>query len=961
MDPKFLRVKGAKMHNLKNIDVEIPRNKLTVVTGVSGSGKSTLAFDTIYAEGQRRYVESLSTYARQFLELTEKPDVEAIEGLSPAISIDQKTAPRNPRSTVGTVTEIYDYLRLLFAKVGKPHDPETGELLTKQTISQMVEDVAGRPEGEKILILAPVVKDRKGAHERLFEKIKSEGFIRVRIDGEMYSVIDLPEIDEKKKHSIDIVVDRLVVKNFEQYIEQKTSNGEIVRETNPNRSRLADSIQTAVRYGEGRMIVQNNDTGEETHYSENYSSSRGNIQFPELEPRLFSFNSPHGACPECHGIGSKQVIDPNLVVPNPKLSLNEGAINPWSSSGSGSGWYHALLDAVAEKYDFSMDTPFKKLSAEHQNIILNGTDDIEYLVNYVTSKGTNQEYNTTYEGVIPNLERRYKETESDYSRRKIQSYMQEMTCTNCNGNRLRPEVMSVLLGGKNIMHVTDLSVEKAIDYFKTLKLSKTDQEISKMILQEIDSRLEFLMNVGLGYLSLNRSANTLSGGEAQRIRLATQIGSKLSGVLYVLDEPSIGLHQKDNDRLIKTLLGLRDLGNTVIVVEHDMDTMLAADHILDIGPGAGKHGGNVIAEGTPEEIMKDESSVTGGFLSGRLKFSVPEERRKGNGKEIKIIEASENNLHNVSVDFPLGKFIAVTGVSGSGKSTLVNEILLKAAAKSVNKRSKARPGEHKKITGLEHVDKVINIDQSPIGRTPRSNPATYTGVFTDIRKLMASTNEAKVRGYKIGRFSFNVKGGRCEACSGDGVKKIEMHFLPDVHVTCEVCNGTRYNAETLEITYRGKNIADILAMTVEEAFDFFSAIPSIKDKLETLKAVGLDYIHLGQQANTLSGGEAQRVKLATELSKKSTGKTLYILDEPTTGLHFQDVEKLLEVLHTLVDLGNTVLVIEHNLDVVKTVDHIIDLGPEGGDHGGKIVAEGSPEEIVDKYDTYTTQWLKKLM
>lgn len=960
-DPKFLRVKGAKLHNLKNIDVSIPRNKLTVVTGVSGSGKSTLAFDTIYAEGQRRYVESLSTYARQFLELTEKPDVEAIEGLSPAISIDQKTAPRNPRSTVGTVTEIYDYLRLLFAKVGKPHDPETGELLTKQTISQMVDAIAELPEGKKILLLAPAIKDRKGSHLRLFEKIKSEGFIRVRIDGEMYSIADLPELDEKKKHSIDIVVDRLVVKNFDQFIETKTSNGEAIQEPNPNRTRLADSVQTAVRYGEGRIIIQDHATGEETHFSENYSSSRGNIQFPELEPRLFSFNSPHGACQECHGIGNKQVIDPSLVVPNPKLSLEEGAIQPWASSGSGSGWYFSLLQGVADKYDIPMDKPFKSLTFEQQKIILNGTEDIEYKINYVTSKGTQQDYITTYEGVIPNLERRYRETESDYSRRKIEGYMEEMCCPVCKGNRLRPEVMSVLLDGKSIMHVTALSVENAVEFFKGLKLSEMDQEIAKMILMEIQSRLDFLMNVGLGYLSLNRSANTLSGGEAQRIRLATQIGSKLSGVLYVLDEPSIGLHQKDNDRLITTLLGLRDLGNTVIVVEHDTDTMLAADHILDIGPGAGKHGGNVIAEGTPEEIMNHEDSVTGGFLSGRLNFEVPKDRREGNGKKIEIIEASENNLKKVNIDFPLGKFIAVTGVSGSGKSTLVNEILLKATAKSVNKRSKARAGEYKKITGLEHVDKVINIDQSPIGRTPRSNPATYTGVFTEIRKMMAQTNEAKVRGYKIGRFSFNVKGGRCEACRGDGVKKIEMHFLPDVHVTCEVCNGKRYNAETLEVTYRGKNIADILEMTVEEAYDFFTAIPTIKVKLETLKSVGLDYIHLGQQANTLSGGEAQRVKLATELSKRSTGKTLYVLDEPTTGLHFQDVSKLLEVLHTLADMGNTVLVIEHNLDVVKTVDHVIDLGPDGGDHGGEIVAVGTPEEVANTKGSYTGEWLKKII
>ena len=961
MDPKFLRVKGAKLHNLKNIDVSIPRNKLTVITGVSGSGKSSLAFDTIYAEGQRRYVESLSTYARQFLELTEKPDVEAIEGLSPAISIDQKTAPRNPRSTVGTVTEIYDYLRLLFAKVGRPHDPVTGELLTKQTVSQMVEEIANFPEGKKILLLAPVVKDRKGSHQRLFEKIKNEGFIRLRIDGEMCSIVDLPELDENKKHSIEIVVDRLVVKDFQQFVEQTMSNGEVIKTPNPNRSRLADSVQTAVKFGEGRMIVQDHDTGEEIHFSENFSSSRGNIQFPELEPRLFSFNSPHGACQDCHGIGSKQIIDRDLVVPNEKLSLNEGAIFPWASSASGSGWYYALLNAVSEKNGISMDSRFKDLSREQQDIIFNGTEDIEYQIQYITNKGTKQTYVTTFEGVIPNLERRYKETESEYSRKKIEEFMHEMTCPTCNGNRLRPEVLSVYIDKKSIIDVTQFSVEKAIAFFKNLKLSQYEAEIAKMILHEINSRLEFLMNVGLGYLSLNRSANTLSGGEAQRIRLATQIGSKLSGVLYVLDEPSIGLHQKDNDRLITTLLGLRDLGNTVIVVEHDMDTMLVADHILDIGPGAGKHGGSVIAEGTPKEIMEDEKSITGGFLSGRLSFKVPKKRRKGNGKFIEIQDAHENNLKNIDVKFPLGKFTAVTGVSGSGKSTLINEILLKATAQSVNKRSKARPGKFGKIIGLENVDKVININQSPIGRTPRSNPATYTGVFTDIRDLLAQTNEAKLRGYKSGRFSFNVKGGRCEACKGDGVKKIEMHFLPDVHVTCEVCHGKRYNSETLDITYRGKNISDILDLTVEEAAEFFTAIPSIKHKMDTLISVGLGYIHLGQQANTLSGGEAQRVKLATELSKRSTGKTLYILDEPTTGLHFQDVEKLLEVLQKLVDLGNTVLVIEHNLDLVKTVDHIIDIGPDGGDKGGNVVAEGTPEEVVENFKTHTSEWLGKIL
>lgn len=961
MDPKFIKVKGAKMHNLKNIDVEIPRNKLTVVTGVSGSGKSSLAFDTIYAEGQRRYVESLSTYARQFLNMTEKPEVESIEGLSPAISVDQKTAPRNPRSTVGTVTEIYDYLRLLFAKIGKPYDPVTGELLQKQSISQMVEEIAKMETGKRILLLSPVVNGRKGAHLRVFEKIKSDGFVRVRVDGEMVSVLNIPELDEKKAHTIEVVVDRLVVKDFEQFIVKETSTGEKIETPNPNRTRLADSVQTAVEFGNGRMIVVDHDTGEETSFSEKFSSSRGPVDFPDLEPRLFSFNSPHGACPECHGLGTLRSIDKDLVVPNKKLSIAEGAIAPWSSSVSGSGWYGALLKAVAAKYDFSVNVPFNRLSKEARDIIFHGTEDIEYEIHYTSGKGSEQRYVTTFEGVIPNLMRRYKETDSEYSRKKIEGFMYETTCSNCNGTRLRPEVNSVRIGDKSIIDVTKLSVEKAVEFFESIELSEYDKKIAELILKEISSRLEFLLNVGLAYLNLNRSANTLSGGEAQRIRLATQIGSKLSGVLYVLDEPSIGLHQRDNDKLIQTLLGLRDIGNTVLVVEHDMDTMLAADHILDIGPGAGKHGGEVMTSGSPKEIMKDESSVTGGFLSGRLKFEIPKERRSGNGKSIKVIKASENNLKDIDAEFPLGKFIAVTGVSGSGKSTLVNEILLKAAAKSVNSRSKARPGKHEKIEGLENVDKVINIDQSPIGRTPRSNPATYTGVFTDIRNLMAQTPEARVRGYKPGRFSFNVKGGRCEDCKGDGVKKIEMHFLPDIHVECEACKGKRYNPETLEVTYRGKNIADILEMNVEDALDFFEAIPSIKNKLATLVDVGLDYIHLGQQANTLSGGEAQRVKLATELSKRSTGKTLYILDEPTTGLHFQDVAKLLEVLNRLVDLGNTVLVIEHNLDVVKTVDHIVDIGPEGGDYGGQIVAKGTPEEVIANEKSYTGEWLKKIM
>ena len=962
MDPQYISVKGARLHNLKNIDVQIPRNKLTVMTGVSGSGKSTLAFDTIYAEGQRRYVESLSTYARQFLQLMEKPEVDQIDGLSPAISIDQKTASRNPRSTVGTVTEIYDYLRLLFAKVGHPHCPECGNPVQRQSASQIVESIANLEEGKRILLLSPVVKDRKGEHLKVIEKIKADGFVRVRIDKEVYSVVDLPTLDEKKKHSIEIVVDRLVVKDFKKKT-QTLSNGEVIDVPNPDRTRLADSIETALQYGEGVIIIQDNDTKEDVMYSEKFVCLDCGISIPEVEPRSFSFNSPHGACPDCHGLGVKQEIDAELVIPNKNLTLNEGAIQPWSSSTSGMDWYNSILEAVSKKFGFSLDVPVKKLTPEQIQLILYGTDDIKYKVSLGTAGKSkfSGSYETHYEGVVPNLIRRYKETESEYARSKIESYMQEKTCETCKGHRLRPEALAVTIDKKNIIEVTDLSVIKCSELFKSLKLSETEAQIAKMILHEISSRLQFLIDVGLAYLTLSRAANTLSGGEAQRIRLATQIGSKLSGVLYVLDEPSIGLHQNDNEKLIKTLLELRDLGNTVIVVEHDIDTMKVADYILDIGPGAGKHGGMVVAEGTPEELMDNPNSITGGFISGERKIEMPETRRKGNGKFLEVLNATEHNLKSVSAKFPLNTFIAVTGVSGSGKSTLVNDILVQAVSKEVNRGSKAVPGKHERINGIQHVDKIINIDQSPIGRTPRSNPATYTGVFTDIRNIFAELPEAKMRGYKSGRFSFNVKGGRCEACSGDGIKKIEMHFMPDIYVACEVCHGKRYNTETLEVNYRGKSIADVLAMTVEDACEFFTAIPSIKTKLATLCDVGLGYISLGQSATTLSGGEAQRIKLATELAKRSTGSTLYILDEPTTGLHFQDVQRLLNVLQRLVDKGNTIITIEHNLDVVKCVDYIIDIGPEGGDKGGEVVATGTPEEVMQVKKSYTGQWLKTVI
>ncbi len=966
-------VKGAKMHNLKNIDVTIPRNKLTVITGVSGSGKSTLAFDTIFAEGQRRYVESLSAYARQFIAQMEKPEVDSIEGLSPAISIDQKTAPRNPRSTVGTITEVYDYMRLLWAKIGKVHCTECGKLLERQTASQMVETIANLPEGKKIYLLAPQVEGRKGEHVKILDAIKREGFVRVRIDGQIMTTDEEITLDPKKAHSISIVVDRMMVR------ELQTKEGEV----NPHRTRLADSVELCLKKSDGTLIVLDADTNEEWRFSQSFvCPDHPAQQIPDLEPRSFSFNSPQGACEECHGIGSILQIDASSLVPNPALTLAEGAIHPWATSASRMGFMNNVLEALSKAVGFRMNTPWQNLTDEQRQIILHGyTEPLEVEMDTRSFGGT---YRTTYEGVIPNLQRRHSETDSSYVRQQIEEYMLELPCPSCGGERLKKEILGVTVGGKNVVETTDLSIEEAEEFFKSLTppekdgkrkaeskqdatndaairqpLSAYEYTIVKKVLQEIVARLSFLKNVGLTYLTLSRSASTLSGGEAQRIRLATQIGSALEGVLYVLDEPSIGLHQRDNARLIATITKLRDLGNTVIVVEHDEETIEAADYLLEIGPGAGKYGGSVVAQGLPEELINNADSVTGQYLSGKKMIEIPKKRRPGNGKTIDIKDAHHHNLRHVDVSIPLGTFVGISGVSGSGKSSLIHGILGPELLRVLNK-AHAKPQNVGSITGLQHLDKAIVIDQSPIGRTPRSNPATYTGIFTDIRDLFAVTPEAKLRGYQPGRFSFNVKGGRCEECEGDGMKRIEMHFLPDVFVTCEACSGRRYNRETLEITYKGKNIADALDMTATEGIDFFGSIPTLHKKLQTLEDVGLGYLHLGQSATTLSGGEAQRVKLATELLRRSTGQTFYILDEPTTGLHFEDIRKLLIVLERLVDKGNTVLVIEHNLDVIKSVDHVIDLGPDGGNGGGYIIATGTPEEVATVDGSYTGQYLKKI-
>ncbi|MDP9677258.1 excinuclease ABC subunit A [Paenibacillus jamilae] len=938
MANESLIIKGARAHNLKNIDVTIPRDKFVVLTGLSGSGKSSLAFDTIYAEGQRRYVESLSAYARQFLGQMEKPDVDSIDGLSPAISIDQKTTSRNPRSTVGTVTEIYDYLRLLFARVGHPHCPEHGIEITSQTVEQMVDRILQYPEKTRLQILAPLVSGRKGEHKTLFTDIAKQGFVRVRVNGELRELSEKIELEKNKKHSIEVVVDRIVVKE-------------------DVRARLSDSIETALNLSGGQLLVDIIGQ-EELRFSSNFACPICGFSIDELSPRMFSFNSPFGACPDCDGLGVKMVVDPDLLIPDPEKSVEDGAFQAWS--GGTSTYYPQFLQSVCEHYGIPQDVPVSQLTSEQMNLILHGTGDQKIRFRYENDFGQRKEAYVTFEGIIPNLERRYRDTASEGIREFIEGFMSAKPCNTCKGHRLKKESLSVTIQERNIAYVTALSVGEASHFFHTLELSEKEQSIANLILKEINSRLGFLVNVGLEYLTLSRAAGTLSGGEAQRIRLATQIGSSLMGVLYILDEPSIGLHQRDNDRLISALEHMRNLGNTLIVVEHDEDTMMAADYIIDIGPGAGIHGGMIMSQGTPQEVMEDPNSLTGQYLSGRKFIPVNSERRKPADKWLEIRGAKENNLKNVNVKIPLGVFTAVTGVSGSGKSTLVNEILYKTLARDLN-RARVRPGQHKEIRGLEHIEKVVEIDQSPIGRTPRSNPATYTGVFDDIRDLFSQTNEAKVRGYKKGRFSFNVKGGRCESCRGDGIIKIEMHFLPDVYVPCEVCKGKRYNRETLEVKYKGKSIADVLEMTVEDATAFFENIPKIHRKIQTLMDVGLGYIKLGQPATTLSGGEAQRVKLASELYRRSTGKTIYILDEPTTGLHVHDIDRLLTVLHRLVDSGETVLVIEHNLDVIKTADFLIDLGPEGGSGGGTILATGTPEQLVKVEESYTGRYLKPIL
>ncbi len=934
----YLFVKGAREHNLKNIDVKIPRSTLTVITGLSGSGKSSLAFDTIYAEGQRRYVESLSAYARQFLGLMEKPDVDLIEGLSPAISIEQKGVVKNPRSTVGTITEIYDYLRLLFARIGVPHCVKCRQPITQQSAEQIVDSVLTYEEGTRLIVLAPLVRGKKGEHQEIIDEARREGYVRLRIDGDIVESDSVPKLAKNVKHTIEAVVDRLVVQE-------------------KSKSRLADSVETALRMAGGTVII--NIKNQDLLFSEQFACLNCNISYEEPTPRLFSFNSPFGACKTCDGLGQKMEIAPELIIQNPSLSINEGAIHPWGGAEM-SNWYRYRLRGLANHYNFKFSTPFNKLSEKIQRIILHGSDD-EITFEYEHASGSGHGsgvYQSTFEGVIPHLERRYKQTESDGVRQWIENYMTVSPCPTCKGARLRPEALAVIIDRETIDTVVDMSIRKGRDFFKSINLTKRQQTIAKQILKEINERLGFLCDVGLDYLTLGRAAATLSGGEAQRIRLATQIGSRLVGVLYILDEPSIGLHQRDNQKLVRTLVELRDIGNTVLVVEHDKDTIEQADYVLDLGPGAGIHGGQIIAQGTPAEIKANRKSITGQYLSGTKSIAVPKERRAPSGKMIKLIGASGNNLKAVDAEIPLGTFVAVTGVSGSGKSSLINETLYRILARHFY-ASRNMPLPHKSIEGLEHIDKVIDIDQSPIGRTPRSNPATYTGLFTHIRDLYASLPDSKARAFGPGRFSFNVKGGRCEACEGDGIIKIEMHFLPDVYIPCEVCKGKRYNRETLAVTFKGKSIADVLDMTVEEALNFFENVPRIKKKLLTLANVGLGYIHLGQQATTLSGGEAQRVKLATELSKLATGRTLYILDEPTTGLHFEDIRMLLGVLNELVERGNTVVVIEHNLDVIKTADWIIDIGPEGGDEGGRIIATGTPEDVAKIKGSYTGEFLKK--
>ena len=940
MPQKNIIVKGAREHNLKNVDVEIPRDKLVVFTGLSGSGKSSLAFDTIYAEGQRRYVESLSSYARQFLGQMEKPQVDYIEGLSPAISIDQKTTSKNPRSTVGTVTEIYDYLRLLYARIGIPHCPVCGREISRQTVDDIVDSVLELPEGTRIQVMAPVARGKKGQFVKELESAKKDGYVRVRVDGIIYDLSEKIGLDKNKKHNIEIVVDRLVVKES-------------------IRSRLADSIETATGLSNGILLVDVID-GEEKLYSLDYACPEHGVSIEELEPRMFSFNNPFGACPTCSGLSVFMKPDPNLIVPDKNLSLRQGAIKAsgWNNADGGT-IAQMYMEGIANKYDFTLDTPFKDIPADGVDAIMYGTKGEKLKLTRKNEYGTGS-YMTAFEGICNNIERRYKETTSDWSRAELEQCMSTVKCPECHGARLRKESLCVTVGGINIDEFANKSIVKAIEFLDSLTLTDREQMIAKLIVKEIKDRLTFLRSVGLGYLTLARSSASLSGGESQRIRLATQIGSSLVGVLYILDEPSIGLHQRDNEKLLNTLRNLRDIGNTLIVVEHDEDTMRAADYIVDVGPGAGIHGGNIVCTGTAEDIMNCKESITGQYLSGRKKIPVPAKRRKGNGKSLKIIGARENNLKNIDAEIPLGEFVCITGVSGSGKSSLINEILYKRLVTELNGAKKVA-GAHTDILGIDNLDKVIAIDQSPIGRTPRSNPATYTGVFNDIRDLFASTAEAKARGYKANRFSFNVKGGRCEACQGDGIVKIEMHFLADIYVPCDVCKGARYNRETLEVKYKGKNIYDVLEMTVEEGLEFFSSIPKIKRKLQTLYDVGLGYVKIGQPATTLSGGEAQRVKLSTELSRRSTGKTVYILDEPTTGLHTADVHKLIEVLHRLVDNGNSVIVIEHNLDVIKTADWILDLGPEGGDEGGEIIAQGTPEQVAATEGSYTGQYLKKLL